>query len=499
MEIFTVQLILNDYFKVKKSGARICLTIWLTLICVPLLAQEGTSVIQLDSKRELFVDHYLIHSLNGTRLVLQKPRDEGSVLKFDNPWEGPFCIYSTVIKDDNTYRLYYRGDLPPDKHGKKHQATCYAESQDGIHWIKPDLGLFEVNGTRDNNVVFANAGVVNHNFTLFLDTKPGVDPNQRFKGLGGVENGLIAYVSADGILWNRLQDAAVFSKGKFDSQNVSFWSESEQCYVCYFRTLTSGINKGFRTVSRTTSQDFVHWTDPVEMNFGDTPQEHLYTNQTFPYFRAPHIYIATAARFMQGRQAITEKQALELGVDPHFFNDCSDAVFMTTRGGNRYDRIFMEGFIRPGIGLENWVSRTNYPVLNVVQTGPTEMSIYVNQNFAQPTAHLRRYSLRLDGFVSVHAPYKGGEMITKAFTFDGKRLQINFATSAAGEIRVEIQDIDGQPIPGYSLADSQVMIGNEIERVVAWENGQDVSQLAGEPVRLRFVMKDADLYSLWFK
>ena len=478
----------------------ISLAIWLIALQVSVFSGETSSVIQLDSQRELFIDHYLIDTLNGTRLLLHEPRDEEPVLKFDKPWEGAFCGYCTIIKDGDTYRAYYRGLPEAGKDGSSKETTCYAESKDGIHWEKPNLGLFEVNGTSDNNVVLANAAPVTHNFSPFLDTKPGVDLSQRFKALGGTEkSGLIAYISADGILWKKLQEEPVFSKGKFDSQNVSFWSESEQYYVCYFRTCTKGDYKGFRTVSRTTSQDFVHWTDPVEMSFGDTPQEHLYTNQTHPYFRAPHIYVAIAARFMPGRQVLTEGQALKLEVNPKYFKDCSDAVFMTSRGGSRYDRTFMESFIRPGIGLENWVSRSNYPALNVVQTGPTEMSIYVQQNYAQPTAYLRRYSLRLDGFASVYAPYKGGEMLTKPFTFDGEKLHLNFATSAAGEIRVEIQDADGQPIPGYSLEDSQTLLGNEIERAVAWQKGEDVSQLSGKPIRLRFVMKDAHLYAMRFE
>ena len=99
------------------------------------------------------------------------------------------------------------------------------------------------------------------------------------------------------------------------------------------------------------------------------PPEHLYTHQTSPYFRAPHIYVAIGARFMPRRQILTDEQAKELNVDPDYFKDCSDAIFMTTRGGDVYDRTFMEAFIRPGIGFDNWVSRSNYPALNVVQTG----------------------------------------------------------------------------------------------------------------------------------
>ena len=158
----------------------------------------------------------------------------------------------------------------------------------------------------------------------------------------------------------------------------------------------------------------------------------------------------------------------------------------------------MQGFITPGIGLKNWVSRTNYPALNVVQTGPTEMSVYVNQDYAQPTAHLNRYSLRIDGFTSLHAPYKGGEMITRPFRFTGDTLLLNFSTSAAGYIKVEMLDLQGNILEGYKLENSKGLIGNEIEKAVSWKGNPDLRKSAGSPVRLRFVMKDADLYSLKF-
>jgi len=469
--------------------------------CQSVVLNENTikDVINLKSHRELFVDYFLIDRMEGTRLVLHEPRDEGAVLNFDKPWEGAFCGYCTVINNGNKFQLYYRGLPKAGRDGRSDATTCYAESKDGIHWEKPELGLFEVSGTEKNNVILANAEPVTHNFSPFLDTRSDVNPEHRYKALGGTqESGLMAFVSPNGIHWKKIRDEPVFKKGIFDSQNVFFWSESENSYICYFRTWTGDGYEGFRTVSRTTSPDFTNWTEPEQMGFGDTPKEHLYTNQTHPYFRAPHIYLAIAARFMPGRKVVTDEQAKLLNVNPKYYNDCSDAVFMTSRGGNIYDRTFMESFIRPGIGLQNWVSRSNYPVLNVVQTSSVEMSIYVNQNYAQPTAHVRRYSMRLDGFASVKAPYQGGEMITKKFIFKGSKLLINFRTSAAGEIRVEILDEDGSPITDYSLDDSQVIIGNEIERVVSWKNGADVSCLIGKPIRLRFVAKDADLYSLLF-
>lgn len=456
-------------------------------------------ILSLNSRLELFVDSFLIDHMDGVILKMATPKDEGPVLHFDKPWEGPFCGYSTVIKDGDKYHLYYRGLPAAGANGSSIETTCYAESSDGICWIKPELGLFEVKGNRKNNIVLANAAPVTHNFSPFRDARPGIPSSEIFKALGGTHEGLYAYTSGDGISWKKMAYDPVLTKGIFDSQNVSFWSESENCYVCYFRTWTGEGYNGFRTVSRSTSYDFLNWTDPVEMDFGDTPREHIYTNQTSPYFRAPHIYISIAARFMPGKKVLTEQQAEKFNVNPRYFNDCSDAVLMSTRGSNKYERLFLEGFLRPGIGLNNWVSRTNYPALNIVQTGPFEMSFYVNQDYAQPTAHLHRYSLRIDGFVSVSASYKGGIFVTRPFTFTGSRLILNYSTSAAGGIKVEILDKEGNPIEGFNIDESIELIGNEIERVVEWQKGSDLSFFKGKVIRLRFTMKDADLYSLKFQ
>ncbi|RUL84689.1 hypothetical protein TsocGM_19865 [Tautonia sociabilis] len=452
--------------------------------------------ITIGSRRELFVDRFLIDRLDGgVSLDLERPRDEGIALPFDRPWEGAFCGYATVLKDGDRYRLYYRGLPQAGADGSAVEVTCTAESPDGLRWEKPELGLFEVDGTRANNVVLADMPPFSHNFCPMIDPRPGVPADERYKALAGTrQTGLCAFASADGYRWRRLDDGPAITAGAFDSQNVPFWSEHEGKFLCYFRIFADG----YRQVARTSSDDFLHWSEPERMTFGGAPLEHLYTNQTSPYVRAPHLYIAIAARFMPGRRVISPEQAEAIGVDPSYFGDCSDAVLLSSRGGSSYDRTFMEGFLVPGIGPENWVSRTNYPALNVVQTGPHEMSFYANQNYGQPTSHLRRYSLRLDGFARVRAGYGGGELITHPITFSGRRLSLNFETSAAGAIRVEIQEPDGRPIPGFSLADAVETIGNEIDRAASWAGGEDVSALAGRPVRLRFSLKDASLYAMQF-
>lgn len=457
-------------------------------------------IINIGSRRELFIDSFLIDKMENVVFELHHPTDKGPVLYFDNPWEGPFSAYCTVIKEGGLFRAYYRGIPVAGADGNSNETTCYAESDDGINWRKPELGLFEINGSKKNNVILSDAAPVTHNFSPFLDTNPSVSPNQKYKALGGTEkSGLIAWFSADGIHWQKMQDEPVITDGKFDSQNVAFWSESENCYVSYFRIWTQAGYSGFRSVGRATSKDFKTWTATIPMTFGNTPMQHLYTNQTHPYFRAPHIYVAIAARFIPGRQVISDEEAKLLNVDPKYYKDCSDAVFMTSRGGSVYDRSFMEGFINPGIGLNNWVSRTNYPALNVVQTGPEEMSVYVNQDYAQPTAHLHRYTLRLDGFASVYGNWTEGKLLTKPLIFIGEKMFVNFSTSANGGVRVEITDLDGNPIDGFEKENAVVLIGNEIEKEVKWRNGETLKNLSGKPVRLRYFLSDAHLFSFRFE
>ncbi|MGN6546091.1 MAG: HEAT repeat domain-containing protein, partial [Aureliella sp.] len=435
----------------------------------------------------------------------------GKVLAFDRPWEGIYCGYCTVIYDEKAdlqrgkYRVYYRGMPAGSTDGSAKEVTCIAFSQDGIRWQKPELGLFEINGSKDNNVVWAGDPPFSHNFSPFIDTRPDCPPEQRYKALSGLDKtGLVAFVSPDGLHWKKLRQEAVIPRKTpfkvtwmFDSQNVAFWSESERKYLSYFRVYT-----GVRRIARSESTDFVHWSEPVLMEYENdgqkAPVEELYTNQTSPYFRAPHLYVSVAARFVPGRQAISDAEAAELQVAKNYYKDLSDAVLMTSRGGNVYERTFLSSFIRPGIGLRNWVSRTNYPALGIVQTGLHAMSIYVNQDYAQPTSHLHRYSLRLDGFASVRAEYGGGELLTKLLRFSGTSLQLNLSTSAVGLIEVEIQDESGKPIPGFSADDCVEVIGNETDRTVRWKSGSDLSELVDKPVRLRFIMKDADLYAFRF-
>ncbi|MDP6060698.1 MAG: hypothetical protein QGH33_17465, partial [Pirellulaceae bacterium] len=114
------------------------------------------------------------------------------------------------------------------------------------------------------------------------------------------------------------------------------------------------------------------------------------------------------------------------------------------------------------------------------------------------SCRVRRHTMRVDGFVSASADLKGGRLQTKPLVFAGTQLELNFSTSAAGSVRVEVQDTDGKPINGFSAANCPQLFGDSIARRVKWNSDADLSSLAGTPVRLLFELHDADLYSFQF-
>ena len=221
----------------------------------------------------------------------------------------------------------YRGDKIKGLHWRKdgwgnyhaNEVTEYAESKDGYHWTEPDLNQYEIEGIPEGNVVLADEFLVTHNFSPFIDERPNAPKGERYKALGGGRypdanwggwpapgrraelrkkygpGGLYAWASADGFHWKKLQDDAVIPErfGKFDSQNVAFWSEAEGHYVCYFRWFRNGL----RSILRSTSKDFLHWGDPVDMQANEAG-EHLYTSGTHPsvpgnrtqYIIKPFVY-----------------------------------------------------------------------------------------------------------------------------------------------------------------------------------------------------------------
>ena len=507
--------------------ALICQKYFLSAVLLGLFAVDLSAAepVEIGSRRELFVDTLLVEDISGkARLQMHHPVPREEAIRFDADWEGSGSGYHTVFQDGDLYRMYYRGLHLAVSQGKLNQGThpayiCYAESTDGIHWTKPELGLFEHNGSKANNIVLVGKGT--HNFTPFLDTNPECPAESKYKGIGGLQNegGLFAFHSPDGIHWSLMREEPIITKGAFDSQNLAFWDTHQQQYRAYYRIFTAGVTNekewkpaGNRAIRTGVSEDFLNWSKGDDLTYLDSPPEQLYTNQIKPYYRAPHILIGFPARYVDRGWTVAtrglpqlENRELRASSQQRYGTAITEGLLMASRDGVKFKR-WNEAWLRPGISRPGvWQYAQQFIAWHIVETAsaldgaPPELSIYATEDYWHGRgAKLRRYSLRLDGFVSIHGDYAGGIVETVPVTFTGSRLLLNYSTSAAGGIRIALVDPDGKPYPGFSLEQSDVLFGDSIEQQFHWKGDPDLAALAGKPVRLRFELKDADVFAFQF-
>jgi hypothetical protein len=495
-------------------------------------AAEGTAA-DIGSRRELFVDDFLIERLAGkAELRLHHPEPREIALVHDAPWEGTGTGYHSVFQDGRLYRMYYKAwhlDVQPPGTVKTNAHPlycCYAESDDGVRWRKPELGLFEFKGSKKNNIVMAPGRIGEANPdpghpAVFKDGNPDASADARYKAFVRSEkpHGLLAFKSPDGIHWTPMSETPVITEGAFDSQNLAFWDAARGEYRAYWRIFTAGVANGttwkpagVRAIRTATSKDFLHWGPHADLTYADSPAEHLYTNQIKPYHRAPHLFVGFPTRYIErgwsgSMRALPDLQNREWRAKAslRYGTAITEGLLMAGRDGVRFKR-WNEAFLRPGIERAGtWHYGHQYIAWHLVETksalegAPDELSLYAVEHYWTGSGSaLRRYTLRLDGFVSVNAPMSGGELITRPLLFQGGKLMMNFATSAAGDVRVEIQNAEGKPVEHFSLNDCPPIFGDTVGRVVTWKNSGDVSALAGQPVRLRFVLRDADLFAFQF-
>ena len=449
--------------------------------------------------------------MDNAQLRLHHPVPREVVLKHDEPWEGSGCGYHTVFRDGDRFRMYYTANhLPvePDESiaNSIQFSPAYAESTDGIHWNK--LGLWDsMSSTEASGTTLCGptaARTISHRFSIPIriaartrSTRPSP--------------------SATGGLWRSSRPTASTGRGWSTGPSSPGATSTHRIWRSgmtvqgQYRAYIRDFHNGIRDIRTSVSDDFRTWSQPGILQFPGSPDEQLYTNQVIPYFRAPHILLGFPTRYVerdwsQSMRDLPDRAHRELrsAQSQRYGTAITDGLFMSSRDGRTFHR-WGEAFIRPGIERpDNWVYGDGYQNWGIIETesevpgAPTELSVYSLENSWKVSCQLRRFTLRTDGFVSVNAPLSGGEFVTRPLRFDGDRLQMNFATSAAGSVRVEIQEPDGMPVEGYALDDCPDIFGDSLARTVHWTSGSDLSRFSGTPVRLRFVLNDADLYAIRF-
>lgn len=438
--------------------------------------------VDIGDRLELFVDSLLVEELQGSaHLRLHRPTPEEVVLTTDEPWEGNVSGYFTVFQDGDLYRMYYRGlhyDAAADERAHR-ELTCYAESTDGVVWTKPALGLFEFNGSKQNNIVLDGLGT--HCFTPFKDENPTCPPEARYKAVsrGSHERqGLYLFQSADGIRWSLISDDPVITDGRFDSQNLAFWDAPNGQYVTFFRDFRNGL----RDIKTATSKDFLRWTKPKYLEYTGASREHLYTNAIRNYPRAPHIKLGFPTRLLPDQGNRTEP------------------TLMASRDGERFFR-WSDALIPEDAPEDRAGNRSNYAAWGLMKLPgkDRELSVYATEGYyAGPDSRLRRFSFRVDGFVSASAHGEPGAVLTKPVTFAGSHLQLNYVAGNDGNVQVELLDKSGEAFDGYSASNCAPLQGDAIAGEVQWKDGRNAESLIGETVQISFILQNADLYSFRF-
>lgn len=442
-------------------------------------------MISFGNRIEMLVDDYLLAETNNVSFRKAEPKALGKVLGFDEPWEGLGSLGLTIFEDEENIKCYYRGFPDGASDQDERQTSCLAVSKDGIRFERAAVNRISYDGITENNIVRMDTYC--HNFAPFYDTNPACRPGEKYKAIGGKweEGGVHVFASPDGILWHELADGPVITKGAFDSMNMAFWNPHTGLYHAYTRyfdkTMKSEVMPmGCRGIQSCTSEDFIHWTEPVYNEYAEGgPTDQLYTNATRPVPGAEHILVSIPMRFQEKRKKIPEYEG-----NPYGAGGVSDCVLMTSRDGVYWDRKVKDAWISGSLYSHEWTQRCFIALGGIIERGD-DFYYYTMQNYMWDDDGIFAYSLPKYRLISLYADGSGGSFITKALRFESDEIYLNYATSAYGYVKVTVLGEDGAEIFA-----SEEIYGNELSHKLCVEG------LCGKCGRLRIELKEAHLYAM---
>jgi hypothetical protein len=436
--------------------------------------------------RHLFLDPASVQQAENVTLHVNPPQRREIVIRADQPWEQlMISLFLTVRDDAGKLRMWY---ICRDKENRPNVA--YAESTDGVHWVKPNLGIVEYHGSTSNNLV----GITSLEGVVFRDPK-AARPEEQYVYVTNLEKeGIVRYVSPDGLRWQRDREPLLHFRA--DTQNVTFWDERLGCYVLYLRAwdMAKDWHDRKRKVVRATVPTL---TTPLPIKPADKlpristelptvfaadekdpPNTDVYNLSAQPYPLDPRWYVGFPSLFQRDRSLMDGRLHVQ-------FTGSRDGITW-----HRYDRAAYAQpdpdenmrFIGTGLvirGDEIWQYGTGFHSHHgdvAARKKKTDGVIY-------------RYVQRVDGFVSLDFGTDEGRCVTAPVKVDGSRLLLN--VDAQGELRVGLLDADGKAIPGFNAT----VQTNSTHAIVAW----DLSALQGREVRLAFTGSRTKLYSFRFE
>ncbi|MBL7649155.1 MAG: hypothetical protein JNK74_23505 [Candidatus Hydrogenedentes bacterium] len=488
-----------------------------------MVVAEPSGVLDIGDRKQLFLDQSVVESASGVTFTMNTPskRLEGPVLLPDAPWEeaadGSIGLYCSVLRENGKTRLWY--DV---RFGDTVQ-VAYAESTDGIHFEKPALGIFPLNGSMENNIVMPSriGGCA-----VWID--PNASPEQRYRSQSKGYNEptaqqLYSYTSHDGIHWTQWMHENI---GDCDTQSIAFWDRQVGRYVLYTRRNPNpGTPSRSRIIRRLESDDLTKWENETLVLQADAVDDATYASPTpkppvdyyggavFRYPDEEGLYLMLSQPFWHfKRRPEGQRWGVKDVENPKSGENLGPATIdvrlNASRDGIHFERVGgRRPFLAPGLSGA-FDSKMVWAIPNPIPMGDEIWIYYAGTNkdhdgFVDPAAQgllsgISVTTLRLDGFVSADADYTGGELTTRPLIFSGNRLELNMDAGGGGSVQVELLDEVGAPISGFSRAEATLLCGNSVRTPVSWGEGSDVASLAGRPVRLRFIMRDCRLYAFGF-
>jgi hypothetical protein len=468
--------------------------------------------IDVGSRKQLLIDRRLLASSKNIALRMNPPAKMGPVLLPDKPWESlgiGFCV--SVLEDGGQYKMWY---LAENKTSSLRYCYCYARSQDGVTWEKPNLGLIEYQGSKQNNI--ALTGVVET--TVFLD--PVAPAEARFKTVSAMhwpdpkEAGLYVHTSPDGIHW-KMSDTRVLPLLP-DTANQAFYDARLKKYVANIRVWAP-----MRKVGRVEMDDITKpwpfdktvkpyyiWGEdkiavpshevPIVFGYDErdpVPSDH-YNAACVQYPWADQAYFLFPSAYRHFPEPPIGKYGNDGLVDIQMATSCD---------GIKWARPSREPYV--ALGTQDEVDCGSlYMAVGMLRRGGKIFQYYngyqvshgTPENLESRIGSICRLQQRLDGFVSADAAFEGGEFTTPPLVFSGSRLVLNVNLSALGVCKVEILDRQGHALPGFALAQSDEIGGNHVEKTVSWKGKSDLGSLRGRAIRLRVVLRAGKLFAFQF-
>jgi len=394
-----------------------------------------------EMNKQLFLDDRLIESSRNVHRTLHRPHMTGEVLlRIDKPYEAGarLGLYASVLDDGGVTRVWYGVSSERLRH------VSYAESDDGLNFTKPALGLHEMAGTRANNVVIPDpiaGGAVwidphadsQCKYRSFFKAYPGWPDAPR-------DTEFRHYASPDGLAWTR---QTVEQIGDCDTQHVAFWDKACGRYVLYTRLWSRFDDKhlNFRSVRRLESDDLAHWDDQgivwqardadlaARTTHTGQPALDYYGAAVFKYPGGGDVYIGLAEAYWHWLERLEEERWGESGDPMHAVIErlrpaAMDVHLLYSGDGKRFRRL---GTGAPFMGLGPagrfdsrmvWAMPSPIPKSNVDHHG------VVDPEAPGMLSGLSRAVIRMDGFASIDADATGGEFTTPPLCFDGSELRL---------------------------------------------------------------------------